>query len=132
MNRRDVSALAGIALLYLLIESLGVTCPIRFLTGISCAGCGMSRAWLSLLRLDFAGALRFHPQFWLPIPAAALLLLRPRLPKRVFTVGLALCGALFLLVYLIRLGLPGEIVVFAPQEGLIWRLLPGPIGKLHP
>ena len=115
MNRRDVSALAGIALLYLLIESLGVTCPIRFLTGISCAGCGMSRAWLSLLRLDFAGALRFHPLFWLPIP-----------------VGLALCGALFLLVYLIRLGLPGEIVVFAPQEGLIWRLLPGPIGKLHP
>ncbi len=131
MNRRDVSALAGIALLYLLIESLGVTCPIRFLTGISCAGCGMSRAWLSLLRLDFAGAFRFHPLFWLPVPAAALLL-RPRLPKRVFTVGLALCGALFLLVYLIRLVLPGEIVVFAPQEGLIWRLLSGPTGKLHP
>ena len=131
MNRRDVSALAGIALLYLLIESLGVTCPIRFLTGISCAGCGMSRAWLSLLRLDFAGAFRFHPLFWLPVPAAALLL-RPRLPKRIFTVGLALCGALFLLVYLIRLVLPGEIVVFAPQEGLIWRLLSGPTGKLHP
>ena len=131
MNRRDVSALAGIALLYLLIESLGVTCPIRFLTGISCAGCGMSRAWLSLLRLDFAGAFRFHPLFWLPVPAAALLL-RPRLPKRVFTVGLALCGALFLLVYLIRLVLPGEIVVFAPQEGLIGGLLSGPTGKLHP
>ena len=97
----------------------------------SCAGCGMSRAWLSLLRLDFAGAFRFHPLFWLPVPAAALLL-RPRLPKRVFTVGLALCGALFLLVYLIRLVLPGEIVVFAPQEGLIWRLLSGPTGKLHP
>ena len=48
MNRKDVSALAGIALFYVLIESLGVTCPIRFLTGISCAGCGMSRAWLSL------------------------------------------------------------------------------------
>ena len=93
MNRRDVSALAGIALLYLLIESLGVTCPIRFLTGISCAGCGMSRAWLSLLRLDFAGALRFHPLFWLPIPAAALLLLRPRLPKRVFTVARPVWGA---------------------------------------
>ena len=131
MNRRDISALAGIALLYVALEAFGVTCPIRFLTGISCAGCGMSRAWLSLLRLDFAGAFRFHPLFWLPVPAAALLL-RPRLPKRVFTVGLALCGALFLLVYLIRLVLPGEIVVFAPQEGLIWRLLSGPTGKLHP
>lgn len=125
MNRKDVSALAGIVLLYVLLESLGITCPIRFLTGISCAGCGMSRAWLSLLRLDLAGALYYHPLFWLPIPAAALLLFRRRLPKRVFTVGLSLCGVLFVLVYFIRLGLPGDIVVFAPHEGLIWRLLSG-------
>ena len=61
-----MSALAGIVLFYVLLESLGVTCPIRFLTGISCAGCGMSRAWLSLLRLDLAGALYYHPLFWLP------------------------------------------------------------------
>lgn len=128
MNRRDVSALAGIALLYLLIESLGVTCPIRFLTGISCAGCGMSRAWLSLLRLDLAGAFYYHPLFWLPIPAAALLLFQRRLPKRVFTVGLALCGALFLAVYFIRLALPGDITVFAPRQGLIWRLFSGVSG----
>lgn len=125
MNRKDVSALAGIVLLYVLLESLGITCPIRFLTGISCAGCGMSRAWLSLLRLNLAGALYYHPLFWLPIPAAALLLFRRRLPKRVFTVGLSLCGVLFVLVYFIRLGLPGDIVVFAPREGLIWRLLSG-------
>lgn len=125
MNRKDVSALAGIVLLYVLLESLGITCPIRFLTGISCAGCGMSRAWLSLLRLDLAGALYYHPLFWLPIPAAALLLFRRRLPKRIFTVGLSLCGVLFVLVYFIRLGLPGDIVVFAPREGLIWRLLSG-------
>lgn len=125
MNRKDVSALAGIVLLYILLESLGITCPIRFLTGISCAGCGMSRAWLSLLRLDLAGALYYHPLFWLPIPAAALLLFRRRLPKRIFTVGLSLCGVLFVLVYFIRLGLPGDIVVFAPREGLIWRLLSG-------
>lgn len=128
MNRKDVSALAGIVLLYVLLESLGVTCPIRFLTGVSCAGCGMSRAWLSLLRLDLAGALYYHPLFWLPIPAAALLLFRRRLPKRVFTVGLSLCGILFILVYFIRLGLPGEIVVFAPREGLVWRLVSGVLG----
>lgn len=125
MNRKDMSALAGIVLFYVLLESLGVTCPIRFLTGISCAGCGMSRAWLSLLRLDLAGALYYHPLFWLPIPAAALLLFRRRLSKRVFTVGLSLCGVLFILVYFIRLGLPGDIVVFAPREGLVWRLLSG-------
>ena len=130
MNRRDISALAGIALLYVALEAFGVTCPIRFLTGISCAGCGMSRAWLSLLRLDLAGAVYYHPLFCLPVPAAALLLLRRRLPKRVFAVGLTLCGVLFILVYFIRLAMPGEIVVFAPQEGLVWRLLSGLAGGL--
>ena len=45
MEKTDLKALAAIALLYLAIESLGVTCPILYLTGIACAGCGMSRAW---------------------------------------------------------------------------------------
>lgn len=122
-GRDDLTAVAAIALLYVVLELLGVTCPIRFLTGVSCAGCGMSRAWLSLLRLDLAGAVRFHPLFWLPVPAAALLLARRRIPRRLFRAGLAVCAALFLSVYLIRLFLPGEIVVFAPSQGLIWRLL---------
>ena len=80
MHTKDIQALAAVALFYIVIGSLGVTCPILFLTGISCAGCGMSRAWLSLLRLDLAGAFAFHPLFWLPVPAAALLLLRRKLP----------------------------------------------------
>ena len=63
MHTKDIQALAAVALFYIVIESLGVTCPILFLTGISCAGCGMSRAWLSLLRLDLAGAFAFHPLF---------------------------------------------------------------------
>lgn len=130
MDTKNLRALGGIVLFYVVIESLGVTCPILYLTGISCAGCGMSRAWLSLLRLDLAGAVYYHPLFWLPVPAAALLLLRRRLPKRVFAAGLTLCGVLFILVYFIRLAMPGEIVVFAPQEGLVWRLLSGLAGGL--
>lgn len=39
-----VSAIAVVVLLYLVLEGFGITCPIKFLTGISCAGCGMSRA----------------------------------------------------------------------------------------
>ena len=74
MHTKDIQALAAVALFYIVIESLGVTCPILFLTGISCAGCGMSRAWLSLLRLDLAGAFAFHPLFWLTVAAAALTL----------------------------------------------------------
>lgn len=117
-----LTALAAVAAFYIILELHGVTCPIRFLTGVSCAGCGMSRAWLSLLRLDLAAAFRFHPLFWLPVPAAVLLLARRRIPRRVFRAGLVLCIALFLIVYLIRLFLPGQIVVFNPSEGLLWRL----------
>lgn len=130
MKRKDATALAGIVLFYVALEAVGVTCPIRFLTGVSCAGCGMSRAWLALLRLDFAAAFAFHPLVLLPIPAAALLLFQKRLPRRVFSGGLWLCGGLFVAVYFIRLALPGDVVVFAPQEGAVWRLVTGALGGM--
>ena len=57
-----VLALFCVALLG--IVCLGLNCPIRSLTGIPCPGCGMSRAWLSALRLDILGAFRYHPMFW--------------------------------------------------------------------
>lgn len=125
MSRKDVQALGTIALFYLLLETLGVTCPIRFLTGVSCAGCGMSRAWWALLHLDLPTALQMHPLFWLPVPAAVLLLARDRLPERVRRVGLGICAGLFAVVYFVRLLLPGDVVIFAPQEGLLWRLISG-------
>lgn len=124
MHTKDIQALAAVALFYIVIESLGVTCPILFLTGISCAGCGMSRAWLSLLRLDLAGAFAFHPLFWLPVPAAALLLFRRRLPRRVFLWAMGAVCALFLGVYLVRLFSPGDdVVVFRPAQGFLVQML---------
>lgn len=123
MSWKDARALGTIALFYLLIESLGVTCPIRFLTGISCAGCGMSRAWLALLHLDFPLAFHMHPLFWLPVPAAVLLFYRKH--KQVRRVGLAICVGLFGIVYFVRLFSTDDVVVFAPQEGLLWRLISG-------
>ena len=40
-------------------------CPFRFFFGISCPGCGMPRALLAALRLDFAAAFSYHPLFFL-------------------------------------------------------------------
>lgn len=124
MRRNDVGAVLIIAALYLGMELLGVTCPILFLTGISCAGCGMSRAWLALLRLDLASAFAYHPLFWLPVPAAAVLLLRRRIPRTVYRLTLGGMAALFLAVYAVRLLSPEDtVVVFAPSQGLALRLL---------
>ena len=129
MKKDDLRVVAGVALFYLVIEALGVTCPIRFLTGISCAGCGMSRAWRALLRLDLAQAAAYHPLFWLPVPAAAVLVFRERVPRWFYRGFLAIVCGLFVIVYLLRLFSPeDQIVVFRPDQGLIPRLIAGLLG----
>ena len=129
MHRKDWQALAAIAFFYAVIELLGVTCPIRFVTGISCPGCGMSRAWLAALQLDWEAAFAFHPLFLLPVPAAGMLLLRRRMPETAFRWGMGTVCALFVIVYIARLLLPGDtVVVFAPTEGVIGRLAGSVLG----
>lgn len=123
MKGKNATTLVVIVLFYVALESVGVTCPIKFLTGISCAGCGMSRAWLALLSGNAGAALAYHPLVLVPILAALLFLLRDRLPKKLVDAGLWGCGLLFVVVYVIRLALPGDVVVFAPQEGAVWRLI---------
>ena len=41
-----------------------VGCPFLSLTGIPCVSCGMTRAVLSALKLDFKGAFEHNPMFW--------------------------------------------------------------------
>ncbi len=48
-----------------------IPCPIKWLTHIPCPGCGMTRAYISLLHLDVLVAFRLHPMFWsMPILVA--------------------------------------------------------------
>ena len=56
-NRDGFTAIISIVILYMFLENIGITCPIKFITGISCAGCGMSRAWLALLHFDLKKAI---------------------------------------------------------------------------
>lgn len=44
--------------------ALRLPCPVRWLSGVPCPACGMSRACLAALRLDFSTAMAFHPMFW--------------------------------------------------------------------
>lgn len=39
-------------------------CVYRFLLGVRCPGCGMTRAVMAALRLDFAAAFGYHWMFW--------------------------------------------------------------------
>ncbi len=47
---------------------LKVPCVFLHITGIECLGCGMTRALLEAIQLDFASAFEYHKMFWsLPI-----------------------------------------------------------------
>ena len=121
-----LGAVLAVVLLYGGMEALGITCPIRFITGISCAGSGMSRARLALLRGDISAAWGYHPLFWVPVLAAGLLLIRRHIPRRVLRGAVWAGAVLFLAVYALRMADPGDsIVTFAPQTGLLFRVVFG-------
>ena len=74
-----VTSVAAVVVLYVILESFGVTCPIKYITGISCAGCGMSRAWIALLHFNIHDAFKYHPLFFLPPVVVIVMLLKSKI-----------------------------------------------------
>ena len=70
-------------------------CLFFSLLGIPCPGCGMSRAWFAVCRLDIVAAFSFHPMFW-SIPLLYLYFLSDngifhrKIPDRLLLIGIAL------------------------------------------
>ena len=73
-TRPGLFLLIFISLVLAVWVMMGWPCLLRSVTGIPCPGCGLSRAWLAVLRLDFAAAFQHHPMFW-SIPLLAMYLL---------------------------------------------------------
>ena len=98
--------LNGSVLLLFTVISKFYKCPMYNYFGMCCAGCGMTRACLSALRLDFAQAFEYHPLFFVAIPSVLYLVNRSVLPHRlsdktegvIFDIGVCL----FVSVYIFR------------------------------
>jgi len=87
----------------------GTSCVLRSSVGLPCPGCGMTRAYASLLSLDIRGAFFWHPMFWaIPVLFAAWLYqkyIKTKYPGRrvkfyeplILTVGVSV-----MLVFIIR------------------------------
>ena len=105
-HMRGKLAATGIMLAYVgIVYLMPFTCPILFVTGIPCPGCGLTRAWLAALQGAFARAFVFHPMFWaIPVLLLGFWLdgrLFPRAwANRLLFIGI---GLGFLLVWLGRL-----------------------------
>lgn len=50
--------------IYGLIYWVRVPCFFKSLTGLPCPACGLTRAWLAILRGQVARAFAMHPMFW--------------------------------------------------------------------
>ncbi len=113
--------LSMIAVVYLIFHLVGIGCPIKFATGISCPGCGMSRACMWLLSGDLSSAFYFHPLFWVVPLFPVLFILKEagKIPKKVYDVCVWIICILFLAVWIIRmLAGNGDVVVFAPEKNI--------------
>ena len=100
-----------------------VGCPIRFMTGIPCAGCGMTRAWKAVLRLNFKEAHYYHPLYPLPLVVAAVFLLRKRIPPLFYKYIMYTAIALFIGVYLYRIRCGDDVLTIEIQKGIIFQIV---------
>ena len=112
----------NVILLLLLIMVLTIHCPIKFLSGFSCPGCGMTRALLSLFAGNLKQALYYHPLVLLIIPAVLIYLFRQSIPKPVLFCFTAASIVLFLVVYLMRLFGNTGVVTADFSDGLLYRI----------
>ncbi len=93
---------------YLLL-ALGIylfyKCPFKLIFGVGCPGCGLTRAFVSLLKLDIKSAFNYHPLFPVVIAVFLYLLIRKkhRFKPAIEITLLVLILVLFLIVYIYRL-----------------------------
>ena len=123
--KEEIAALAVIAVFYIVLQGLGISCPIKFVTGISCAGCGMTRAWKALLfHGDFRQAFYYHPLFLLPVGFLVLYLFKNGINPKVYKFFIFTICILFVIVYIYRIFSGSDTVVTVNiREGLLYKLI---------
>ncbi len=120
-----IRACAAVVAVYAVLFALGITCPIKYVTGISCPGCGMSRATWAMLRLDLAAAVYYHPLcFAMPPVALGMIYTYATHRRRAFSALLFGTAGAMIAVYLYRLiFLEQGVVVAELESGLISRAI---------
>lgn len=74
---RTFAVLAVAGVLYGLITGwlgFGIPCPVHYFTGFKCPGCGVSRMFISLMKLDFKSAFEDNRLLLVTLPVIASLL----------------------------------------------------------
>ena len=106
---------------YLAVSILTFGCPFRFVFGLSCPGCGMSRSFFALLRGDVAAAVSYHPLI-IAVPALFYAIYRCESKNdRIGKVLLTVLIFLFFFVWILRIFQEDPVVAFDFKDSLIFR-----------
>lgn len=124
MKLKDLAILiASISILYSFLNFIGIGCPIKFLTGIPCAGCGMTRAMLSFLSFNFHQAFKYHPLFFFVPILLIIFSLKSFITKPLFNNFLFIISLIFIIVYFCRLLNPADTIVKIDfKSSALWQL----------
>ena len=133
LQERKKALIDGLILIFwlvtgaLLLHITGIGCPFRWLTGIPCAGCGMSRALVLLLTGKLRAALSMHPMvLFLPVGTALWLADRvfpERIPGSLFKGGETVLVSVFLIVYAVRIFYDDPAVRIDITGGVLWKMI---------
>ncbi len=123
--KEEIAALAVIAVFYMVLQGLGISCPIKFVTGISCAGCGMTRAWKALsFSWGFRAGILLPSLFLLPVGFLALYLFKNGINPKVYKFFIFTICILFVIVYIYRIFNGSDTVVSVNiRDGLLYKLI---------
>ena len=125
IKRRNVIELVlGLLIVVAIMYLTGIGCPIKYVTGVSCAGCGMTRAFMSLLRGQFKLAFYYHPLVYLMPFIMVYFFVKDKLSGRIRKMLVFTICTAFVIVYIYRLINPSDlVVVFNPRDGLVGKLI---------
>ena len=119
-----IGAILAVVLLYAFFHVSGIGCPIHYATGVSCPGCGMTRAAFALLRFHFADAFHYHPLVYVMPLIVLIFLIKRHISKRLYQILIFTFILLFVTIYLVRMCDPtNDIVEFHPEQGFIFRTI---------
>lgn len=90
------------SLAYTIMNALDISCVFKHFLGIPCPGCGITRAALSVLRLDFLAALKYNP-FIFALPYIFIYIFFDLKPKKVHDKIVFCIGVLWAIYWVFNL-----------------------------
>ena len=121
-NREALTLVLCLGLYCVIAMVLHLPCPILWITGVSCPGCGITRACLFLVQLNIGAAVYYNPAVFAVILAVVLLCISKK--KKTKNAILLVTALVMIAVYLDRmLVIHAPVLQFDPANGAVGRLL---------